>query len=115
MGKKKETKRKRIKLKIKKDDIVMVMRGKFRGHKGRVIKVFPEEQRILVEGVVNVKHVKPSEQFPQGGIIKVERPIHISNVMLIDPETGEPTRVGRKRNEEGKLVRYAKKSGKIID
>jgi len=115
MGKKKEVKRKRVKLKIKKGDTVMVMRGKFRGHTGRVIKVFPEEQRILVEGVVNLKHVKPSEQFPQGGIVEVERPIHISNVMLIDPETGEPTRVGRKRNEEGKLVRYAKKSGKIID
>ena len=115
MAKKKETKRKRVKLKIKKGDIVMVMRGKFKGVKGRVIKVFPEEQRVLVEGVVNVKHVKPSEQFPQGGIIEVERPIHISNVMIIDPETGEPTRVGRKRNEEGKLVRYAKKSGKILD
>ncbi len=115
MAKKKETKRKRVKLKIKKGDVVMVMRGKFKGVKGRVIKVFPEEQRVLVEGVVNVKHVKPSEQFPQGGIIEVERPIHISNVMIIDPETGEPTRVGRKRNEEGKLVRYAKKSGKILD
>ncbi len=111
-------KRFKPKLKIKKGDIVQVIAGDYayRGKQGRVLAVFPEEQRIIVEGVNLVKkHVKPSQEFPQGGIIEVEAPIHISNVMLVDPETGEPTRVGRKRLEDGRIVRYAKKSGKILD
>ena len=104
------------KLKIKKGDLVKVITGDNKGKVGRVLKVFPKEGRIIVEGVNLVKkHVKPSQENPQGGIIQVEAPIHISNVMLIDPETGEPTRVGRKRLENGKIVRYAKKSGKILD
>ena len=117
MAKKKaSTRQQRVKLKIKKGDLVRVIAGEDKGKEGRVLKVFPKEQRVLVEGVRIVKkHVRPSEEYPQGGIIEKEMPIHISNVMLIDPETGEPTRVGRKRNEEGKLVRYAKRSGKILD
>lgn len=111
-----EGKQKRVKLKIKKGDLVKVIAGDDKGKTGRVLKVFPDKMRVLVEGVNIVKkHVRPSPQYPQGGIIEMEAPIHISNVMVIDPETGEPTRVGRRRNKEGKLERYAKKSGKTLD
>lgn len=109
-------KRFKPKLKIKKGDLVKVIAGEYKGAQGRVLKVFPEEGRIIVEGVNIVKkHVKPSQKYPQGGIIEMEAPIHISNVMLVDPKTGEPTRVGRKRLEDGRIVRYAKKSGEILD
>ena len=80
-----------------------------------MLTVMPEERRVIVEGVNMVsKHTKPNAQQTQGGIIKREAPIHVSNVMLLDPETNRPTRVGKRRNEEGKFVRYAKKSGKEI-
>lgn len=114
--KRKKVKLKIKKLKIKKGDLVKVIAGDDRGKSGRVLKVFPDRMRVLVEGVNIVKkHLKPSPRHPQGGIIEKEAPIHISNVMLIDPQTGEPTRVGRRRNQEGKLERYAKKSGKALD
>ena len=80
-----------------------------------MLQVFPEKERAIVEGVNMVaKHTKPSAQNPQGGIIRKEAPIHVSNLMLLDPETGKPTRIGRRRNEAGKLVRYSKKSNKEI-
>ena len=80
-----------------------------------MLAAMPEERRVIVEGVNLVsKHTKPNAQHTQGGIIKQEAPIHVSNVMLVDPSTNKPTRVGKRRNEEGKLVRYAKKSGKEI-
>ena len=100
------------KLHIKKGDTVYVNTGKDKGKTGKVIKVFVEEQRAIVEGLNIVsKNQKPNAKNPQGGIIKMEAPIHISNLNVVDPNTGKPTRIGRRLNEEGKLVRYAKKSG----
>lgn len=104
------------KLHVKKEDTVMVISGKDKGKKGRVIAAFPRENKVLVEGVNMVKkHTKPSQANPQGGIVNQEAPIHSSNVMLVDPKTGEPTRIGYKVLENGKKVRVAKKSGKVID
>ena len=103
------------KLHIKKGDTVYVNTGKDKGKTGKVIKVFVEEQRAIVEGLNIVsKNQKPNAKNPQGGIIKMEAPIHLSNLNVVDPKTGKPTRIGRRLNEEGKLVRYAKKSGEEI-
>lgn len=103
-----------IKLKIKKGDMVQVMSGESKGKQGRVLEVILEKSRVLVEGVnVVSKHSKPNAKNTQGGIVKKEAPVHISNIMLIDPKNGKPTRVGRKI-EDGKIVRYAKKSGEVI-
>ncbi len=94
----------------------MVISGKDKGKKGRVLKTYPRENRVLVEGVNMVKkHVRPSQQNPQGGIVEQEAPIHASNVMLIDPKSGEPTRIGYKVLDNGKKVRIARKSGEPID
>lgn len=104
------------KLHVKKEDTVMVISGKDKGKKGRIIAAFPRENRVLVEGVNMVKkHSKPTQQNPQGGIINQEAPIHVSNVMLIDPKSGQPTRIGYKILDNGKKVRVAKKSGQVID
>ena len=103
------------KLNIKKDDTVYVLSGEDRGKTGRVLKVLPAKQRAIVEGVnIVTKATKPSAKHLQGGLVKMEAPIHISNLSLLDPKSGKPTRVGRRRNDEGKLVRYAKKSGEEI-
>ena len=103
------------KLQIKKGDMVYVNSGEDRGQKGRVLKVLVDKNRAIVEGVnIVTKATKPSAQHPQGGLVKMEAPIHISNLNLIDPKTGKPTRIGRRLNGEGKLVRYAKKSGEEI-
>ena len=103
------------KLHIKKGDTVYVLAGDSRGHQGRVLKVDPEKQRAIVEGAnMCVKATKPSAQHPQGGLIKKEAPIHISNLALVDPKSGKPTRIGRRKDSEGKSVRYAKKSGEAI-
>lgn len=103
------------KLHIKKGDTVYVNAGEDKGKTGRVLSVLVKDSRAVVEGINIVsKHTKPSAKNPQGGIIKVEAPIHISNLNVVDPKTGKPTRIGRKRNEEGKLVRYSKKSGEEI-
>nr|WP_319401969.1 50S ribosomal protein L24 [uncultured Carboxylicivirga sp.] len=100
---------------IKKGDIVIVNAGVNKGQEGKVLEVFPEKQRAIVEGVNMVsKHTKPNAESPQGGIIKKEAPIHISNLNVKDPSTGSATRIGRKLNENGKLVRYSKKSGEEI-
>jgi large subunit ribosomal protein L24 len=100
---------------IKKGDQVMVITGESKGQKGRVLEVDREKTRALVEGVNMVsKHTKPNTKAPQGGIIKKEAPVHISNLMLIDPTSGKPTRVGKRLNEKDKLVRYSKKSGEEI-
>jgi len=100
------------KLHIKKGDTVFVNSGEDKGKTGRVLEVFVEDKRAIVEGVNLVsKHTKPNAKSPQGGIIKKEASIHISNLNVIDPKSGKPTRIGRKRNAENKLVRYAKKSG----
>lgn len=103
------------KLHIKKGDTVFVNAGNNKGQTGKVLRVLVKEQRAIVEGVNMVsKSTKPNAQHPQGGIIKQEAPIHISNLNVVDPKTGEPTRIGRKVGADGKLVRYAKKSGEEI-
>jgi large subunit ribosomal protein L24 len=104
------------KIKIKKNDTVIVTTGNSKGVKGKVIKVYPSENRAMVEGANMIsKHTKPNAANPQGGIIKQESKLHISNLMLIDPKSGEPTKVGRKVDEKtGKIVRYSKNSGEVI-
>ena len=101
--------------KIKKGDRVVVLAGKDKGRQGTVTRVFPKDERVLVEGVNMVqRHTKPSQADPQGGIKTQEAPLHISNVAFVDPKTGGPTRVGF-RMEGDKKVRFAKKSGEVID
>jgi large subunit ribosomal protein L24 len=103
------------KLHIKKGDLVFVNSGESKGQQGRVLSVVVKDSRAIVEGVNMVsKHTKPNAKHPQGGIIKKEAPVHISNLMLIDPTSGKPSRIGRRLNENGKLVRYSKKSGEEI-
>lgn len=103
------------KLHIKKGDTVFVNAGESKGSTGRVLEVLVKENRAIVEGVNMVsKHTKPNAKSPQGGIIKKEAPIHISNLNVLDPKTGKPTRIARKENAEGKLVRFSKKSGEEI-
>lgn len=100
---------------VKKGDKVKVITGKDKGKSGKVLAAFPKKDRVLIEGINMVKkHTKPSNINPQGGILNVEAPIHVSNVMLIDPKTGEPTRVGYEAKGD-KKVRVAKKSGEVID
>ena len=99
------------KLHIKKNDTVVVLAGEDKGKTGKVLKVLVEKNRALVEGVNMVsKSTKPSAKNPQGGIVKQEAPIHISNLSLVDPKSGKATRVGIKVTEDGKKVRIAKKS-----
>ncbi len=103
------------KLNIKKGDTVFINTGEYKGQKGRVLEVDRDKDRVVVEGINMIsKHTKPNAKNPNGGIIKKEAPVHISNVMLLDPTSGVPTRIGRRRNEKGKLVRYSKKSGEEI-
>ena len=103
------------KLHIKKNDTVVVLAGEDKGKTGKVLKVLVEKNRALVEGVIMVsKSTKPSAKNPQGGIVKQEAPIHISNLSLVDPKSGKATRVGIKVTEDGKKVRIAKKSGEEI-
>ena len=103
------------KLHIKKGDNVYVLSGEDRGKTGRVLKVLVTKQRAIVEGINFVtKATKPNAKHPQGGLVKMEAPVHISNLSLIDPKSGKPTRIGRRLNDAGKLVRYAKKSGEEI-
>ena len=100
---------------IKTGDKVRVISGKDKGKEGTVTKTIASKDRVIVEGVNKVKkHTKASSTNPNGGIIDAEAPIHVSNVMLIDPSTNEPTRVGIKV-EDGKKIRYSKKSPKAID
>lgn len=104
-----------VKLHIKKGDLVMVIAGDSKGQQGKVLEVQVDKTRAIVEGVNMIsKHTKPNSKNPQGGIVKQEAPIHISNLQLIDPKSGKPTRIGRKKTEQGKSVRYAKKSGEEI-
>lgn len=103
---------------IKKEDMVLVIAGNDRGKKGKVLKVFPKQNRIVVEGIHFIKrHTKPSQTNTQGGIVEKEGAIHVSNVMLLCPVSGKPTRVGSKRIKGAKRmewVRYSKKSGEIL-
>lgn len=103
------------KLHIKKGDVVFVNAGDDNGKQGKVLEVFPSEERAIVEGINMVtKHTKPNAAHPQGGIVKQEAPIHISNLNVLDPATGKPTRIGRRYNDKEKLVRFSKKSGEEI-
>lgn len=103
------------KLHIKKGDTVMIIAGDSKGQQGKVLRVHTEKSRAIVEGVNMVsKHTKPNAKSPQGGILKKEAPVHISNLMVIDG-TGKPTRTGRKIDtKKNKSVRYSKKSGEVI-
>lgn len=106
---------KRPKLGIKKGDKVIVIAGNDKGKEGKVLEIQAAKNRAIVEGVRIVsRHEKPSAGKPEGGIKKTEAAVHISNLMLIDPATGKPTRVGRKANDKGKLQRYSKKTGEFI-
>ena len=103
------------KLHIKKGDTVYVNTGVDKGKSGRVLEVLVKEERAIVEGINLVsKSTKPNAKNPQGGIVKQESALHISNLNVVDPKTGKPTRIGRRENAEGKLVRYSKKSGEEI-
>ncbi|WP_182201178.1 50S ribosomal protein L24 [Paraliobacillus salinarum] len=100
---------------VKKGDKVQVISGKDKGKQGTILVAYPKKDRVLVEGVNMVKkHAKPSQDNPQGGIIEQEASIHVSNVLPIDPKSGEPTRVGYE-DRDGKKVRIAKKSGEALD
>jgi large subunit ribosomal protein L24 len=100
---------------VKKGDKVMVISGKDKGKTGVILEAYPKQSRVLVEGInVVKKHSKPSQANPQGGIISQEAPVHVSNVMPIDPKTVTPTRVGY-TTVDGKKVRVAKKSGQVLD
>ena len=103
------------KLHIKKGERVKVIAGEDKGREGRVLEVERRKMTAIVEGLRMVtKHSKPTTENPQGGILKKEAPIHVSNLMLIDPKSGEPTRVGRKQEKDGKLARYSKRTGDLI-
>jgi len=103
------------KLRIKKGDEVIVITGKEKGKKGSVLRVFPKDARVLVQGVNMVKrHTRPSATTP-GGIVEKEAPLHISNLAHVDPKSGTATRVGYRVLEDGRKVRFAKRSGEIID
>lgn len=107
---------KNIKLHIKRGDTVKVIAGNSKGEKGEVLKVDKDKLRAVVKGVNLVtKHRKPTAENPEGSLLKVEASIHVSNLMVVDPSTGEPTRIGRRRAENGKLKRYSKKTQEFID
>ncbi len=101
---------------VRKGDTVMVVAGKERGKKGKVLRVIPEKGRVVVERLNMIKkHQKPTQKIRQGGIIDREGSIHLSNVMLVDPNSDKPTRVGMKELSDGKKVRVARRSGEMLD
>ncbi|HHW54474.1 MAG: 50S ribosomal protein L24 [bacterium] len=103
-------------LKIKKGDTVLVLAGKDKGEKGKVLQVIPSKRRVIVEGVNLVKkHTRATPQMPQGGIVTMEAPIHVSNVMLVCTKCGKPTRTGAKVLADGKKVRVCKRCEEVID
>ena len=107
---------KQTKLHVKTGDTVKVIAGDDKGKTGKILSIDTQKQRAFVEGINMVtKHVKPTAAKPQGGIEKKEASVHISNLMLVDPKSGEATRIGRKMGDNGKLVRYAKKTGEVIN
>ena len=108
--------RKVAKLHVRKGDTVIVIAGNDKGKKGKVLEVIISKSRAIIEGVNMItKHVKPSANSPEGGIEKTEAAIHISNIMAVDPSTGDATKIGRKLNDQGKLQRFSKKSGDLIN
>jgi len=104
------------KLSVKKGDTVLVIAGKDNGKKGKIIQALPKENKVVVEGVNVVKrHTRPSQKLPQGGIVEKEAPIHASNVMVICPSCGKPTRVGKRFLADGNKIRVCKKCGESLD
>lgn len=107
-------------MKIKKGDSVIVIAGNYKGKTGKVLKTYPKQNRIIIEGVnLHKRHTRPTQKNPQGGIVEKEAPIHVSNIMLLDIKTGEPTRVGKKvilddKTGKRKIARVCKKSGEMI-
>ena len=107
-------------MKIRKNDMVMVVAGNDRGKTGKVLKVFPKKSRVIIEGInLRKRHTKPNQKNPQGGILEKESPIHVSNVMILDPKSNEPTRVGSRiildeKTGKKKIARVAKASGEMI-
>ena len=103
------------KMKIRRGDRVMVIRGNHKGQEGTVLRVEPEKNRVVIEGINRRKrHMKPSQTNPEGGIVEFEAPVHASNVMLVDPSTGEPTRVRSEAGADGSRQRVGVRSGKVI-
>lgn len=101
---------------VRKGDKVVVISGKDKEKTGTVLAVYPKEDRVLVEGINMIRrHTKPNAANPEGGIVEREALLHLSNVQLVDPKSGQPTRIGFKVLEDGRKVRYAKKSGEVID
>lgn len=104
----------RVKMKIRRDDEVLVISGKDKGVKGKVVRVIPKLNQVVVEGVNIVRrHMRPSPAHPEGGVIPVTKPIHASNVQIVDPTSGKPTKVGFKV-VDGKKTRFAKASGALL-
>jgi len=107
-------------MKIKKNDNVIIIAGNSKGITGKVLKVFPKDNRVIVEGVsLRKRHTKPNQSNPQGGIIEMEAPINVSNVMLVDPKSGKPIKIGSKviiddKTNKKKIVRVNKKSGEML-
>ena len=102
-------------MKIRRGDRVMVIRGNHKGQEGTVLRVEPEKNRVVIEGInLRKRHMRPSAVSPEGGIISFEAPIAASNVMLLDPETGKPTRLRAKKNDDGSKDRVAAKSGRAL-
>ena len=105
----------KVKFHIKKGDTVKIIAGNDKGKTGKILEVNKSKYRAVIEGANMVtKHVKPSAANPEGGIQQTEAAIHISNIMIIDPSSGDASRIGRKKNDDGKLQRYSKKSGEFI-
>lgn len=106
----------RNKLHVKKGDLVEIIAGKDKGKRGKILRALPDENRVIVEGANKVKkHQRPTQQNPQGGILEIEAPIHVSNVMLVCKDCKQPSRMGKKILEDGTKVRYCKKCGKVVD
>jgi large subunit ribosomal protein L24 len=103
------------KLKIKKGDNVVVLAGRDKGKHGEVVKVFPSENRVIVQGVNTVRRHQKQAPGKEGGIISKEAPLHVSNIAIEDPKDGSPSRIGYKVLDDGRKVRYAKRSGVVID
>ena len=100
---------------IRKDDTVKIITGNYKGQTGKVLRVYPAKCKAAVLGMnIVTRHVKPSQKQPKGSIQKREAPIHLSNLMLVDPSTNMPTRIGRKLNSQGQLQRYAKKTDNLL-
>jgi large subunit ribosomal protein L24 len=103
------------KMKIRKGDRVKVISGNYKGQEGTVLRVEPEKNRVVVQGLnLRKRHMKPSQTNPEGGILQFEAPIHASNVMLVDPSTGEPTRIRARANADGSKDRVGVRSGTVI-